>query len=333
MLGVWSRLDHAASKVGEEVVVCRRPDEGRLEQIEIHCHGGSAASRAILDDMENAGAAIVSWQQWISEAASSQVVSESQVAMAKATTLRASRILLDQHNGALQREAAKLTATVLDRPDDVCERLVALLNSAELGYRLTQPFQLAIVGPPNVGKSSLMNAMVGFQRSIVHQEPGTTRDVLTALTAIDGWAVSFADTAGMRRTDDAIESAGIDLGSKKASGADCVLLVFDVTQPWSQQCAALHKQFNGTKMIVVQNKRDLVVDLPTDRPCDVATSAIRGMGVEELLKRISSVLVPHPPQIGDAVLFTERQVALVQAAIEALKRNNASAAHCHLSRL
>ena len=90
-------------------------------------------------------------------------------------------------------------------------------------------WRVVIAGPPNVGKSSLINAMAGYERAIVSPLPGTTRDVVTLTTAIDGWPVQLADTAGLRASDDELESAGVKLAGAALAAADLVILVCDAT--------------------------------------------------------------------------------------------------------
>jgi tRNA U34 5-carboxymethylaminomethyl modifying GTPase MnmE/TrmE len=93
------------------------------------------------------------------------------------------------------------------------------------------PWRVAIVGRPNVGKSSLLNAIVGFERAIVHPTPGTTRDLVTARTAVDGWPVEFIDSAGIRSGRDAIESAGIEQARQAIESSDLALVVLDRSEP------------------------------------------------------------------------------------------------------
>ena len=210
--------------VGEEVVVCRRGDERGLPNIEVHCHGGSAAREAILADLADDGGHVVPWSEWVRSVAPSSTVAEAQLALAQTTTLRTAQILLDQYQGSLQQTIAEISQEVFRRPDHAVDRLETLMETARYGLRLTEPWSVAIVGPPNVGKSCLTNAIVGYQRAIVHEVPGTTRDILTATTAIDGWPVQFADTAGMRTTSDPVEAAGVDMARETAKRADCVVL-------------------------------------------------------------------------------------------------------------
>ncbi len=129
-----------------------------------------------------------------------------------------------------------------------------MLARAPLGLHLTKPWQIVIAGPPNVGKSSLLNAFVGYQRAIVFDQPGTTRDVVTAATAIDGWPVQVSDTAGLRSSADPLETAGADSAAQQARAADCLLLVFDASQHWTAGNQQLIDAW--PQAVVVGNKCD-----------------------------------------------------------------------------
>src|SRR5262249_42285045 len=136
------------------------------------------------------------------------------------------------------------------------ELIGQLLNRAPLGAHLTQPWRVVIAGPPNVGKSSLINAILGYERAIVFDQPGTTRDVVTAATALDGWPVELADTAGLPAGVDPLDRAGIERETAQADEADCLLLVFDASQPWTHEHELLIERWPSA--IVVHNKHDLV---------------------------------------------------------------------------
>ena len=172
-----------------------------------------------------------------------------------------------------------------------------------------------LAGRPNVGKSSLINALVGYRRAIVHDQPGTTRDIVTATTAVDGWPVELSDTAGLCSTDDAIERAGIALAREELRGADLVILVFDAGRNWSQADQVLLESArpksrppkSRQQRLVVHNKSDLP---PTTaaRPAGLSTSATTGTGIESLVGAIAARLVPDPPEPGAAVPFTAEQI-------------------------
>ncbi len=326
VVGHW-----AADGEAEEVVVARRGDD----VIEIHCHGGAAASRRILDDLVSLGCREIAWRDWINEREPDPIAAAALVALASAPTERTAAILLDQYAGALRREIGSICRAVFDKPRVAEEKLTALLRQAQLGAHLLTPWRVVLSGPPNVGKSSLINALVGFERAIVHHEPGTTRDVVTATTALDGWPVELADTAGLRTSDDPIEAAGVEVARRQLASADCVLLVFDAAQRWT----AAEQQLvdDSPAALIVHNKCDLqsaVVDRQGDgRPHGLWTSALRGDGLEMLLKRIMERLVPTPAAPGQGVPFTLEQVSVLDQALIALRRREVSTASQVLAQL
>ena len=149
--------------------------------------------------------------------------------------------------------------------DDAARRQIdALLARADLGRHLVQPWRVVLAGRVNVGKSSLINALAGYGRSIVHPSPGTTRDAVTVTTAIDGWPVELCDTAGLRSGGDAVERAGIELARERLAQADLAILVFDRSAAWSAEDQALCDQWPGG--LLVHNKCDLRRRRATGRP-------------------------------------------------------------------
>lgn len=191
---VFGRWEHTDGS-GEEIVVCRTSETA----FEVNCHGGIAAARAIMNALLADGAIEQSPDCWAADHSHESIEAEAWLALAEARTERAAAILLDQYRGAL-RQAAEATSEELQRGDsDVAARRVALLlQRGEVGLHLTRPWRVVFAGPPNVGKSSLMNCLLGYQRSIVFDQPGTTRDLLSAPTAVEGWSLELTDTSTLR---------------------------------------------------------------------------------------------------------------------------------------
>jgi tRNA modification GTPase len=172
-----------------------------------------------------------------------------------------------------------------------------------------------LAGRTNVGKSSLINALVGYRRSIVFDAPGTTRDVVTATTALEGWPVELSDTAGLRASDDPLEAEGVRRARQQMIAADCLLLVFDGGRAWCAEDDALVESWPAA--IVVHNKADLAPPAAEARPAGLRTSAITADGIDKLVAAIAARLVPDVPPPGAAVPFTPRQVDSLQRALDA----------------
>jgi tRNA modification GTPase len=288
---------------GEEVVVRRHS----AEAIELHCHGGHAAVAMIEQTLVTAGGQVVPWQDWIAGQEADPIAAAARIALADARTDRTAAILWDQCQGALRRAIRAVETAVADGDMVSARRQAeALLARVPLGRHLTQPWQVVVAGAPNVGKSSLINALVGYKRAIVHSMPGTTRDLVTVQTAVDGWPVELCDTAGLRAGGNAVERAGIELARQRLATADLVLLVFDRGQPWSGVDQALLEAW--PRALVVHNKGDLPAP-PGPRPPGLVLSALGDEGIEELAATIAARLVPVPPPPGAAVPFTEEQAA------------------------
>jgi tRNA modification GTPase len=302
--------------------------------VEINCHGGLVPSQTILHDLAHSGIPTMPWRALAERNRLSPIETESLDALTRAQTLRTASILLDQAQGALaSRVQDMLRRLGGGELAEVATNLCQLLQYSELGLHLVAPWRVAIVGRPNVGKSSLLNAMVGYHRALVHPTAGTTRDLVTATTAIDGWPVEFADCAGIRLASDELEAAGVARARLAIAQSDRQLVVFDASEAITDNDEAiLHLCPNP---LVVANKSDLPAAWnPTQSTGRVfATSALRGAGIADLLIHLATFLVPNVPPKGEAVPFTARQLELLNRAQQLLQDRDVSAATECLHRL
>jgi tRNA modification GTPase len=182
---------------------------------------------------------------------------------------------------------------------------------------------MAIVGRPNVGKSSLFNRLVQRDRAIVTATPGTTRDLVTERLSLEGIPFELIDTAGLRTATDEAESIGITKSREAMSEADVVLLVLDATAPPHEDDKATVDTLSGRPFLVVINKQDLAVGEPPGRERTlqtVETSALTGSGIPELRSAILSLIAKEIPDMESAVLTNRRQQSSVSDAIGALDR-------------
>ncbi|MGP0066070.1 MAG: GTPase [Isosphaeraceae bacterium] len=307
---------------GDEVVAVRI--EAASPMVEIQCHGGSEALRSVVAALEQAGAIRWNGNEPDSESdfADDAIAAQATADLSYTPTLRTAEILLDQVRGAFGRELEQLRHEIQIGNGRPVERINAMIGRGAVGMRLATGWKVALSGRPNVGKSRLLNALAGFARAIVDPTPGVTRDVVTFRTAFDGWPVLLADTAGIRETEDAVESLGIARSRREQADSDLVLLVLDRSEPLQPIDRELIAANPGA--LFVANKSDL--QPAWDPEVSVANSSVvvtvsaeQGEGLETLLAAIVRRLVVDPPGPGDAVPFRpDHIVSLVQVRVRLL---------------
>jgi tRNA modification GTPase len=328
--GQWYVSGHQAS---EQIVVCRTAED----VLEIHCHGGNAICRRILEDLQQAGCVVLTSQRWASSrkgwsdtSSSDAITIAAEQDLLRVTTDRAAAILLDQLSGALSTAIANILQLLSSGETQNAElQLDAILARGRVGLHLANPWRIVLAGPPNTGKSSLINAIVGWQQAIVHEEAGTTRDWVEAQCAIDGWPVCLSDTAGLRATEDIIESEGVDRARLQIARADVLVAVVDSTVGWQDAHEEIRQlaRDNAIPLLAAWNKADLGQAVSQSDPQThvIATSTIGEPGTKALLAAIAENLVPAEMRSdlalgGVPVPFREHQVRQLRLAREAMER-------------
>jgi tRNA modification GTPase len=332
-------------------VVMRAPRSYTGEDVvEVHCHGGVQIMRSVLDLFLDAGARIAAPGEFTQRAFLNGRLDLSQaeavVDVIKARSERAGQVALNQLEGHLSRRIHDYSARLkdglamleahIDFPDDEVgvldlPTLVApmkalvgemnrLVESFDVGRVLRDGVNVLLLGRPNVGKSSLMNALLGESRAIVTDVAGTTRDTLEESLVLAGFPVRLIDAAGVRETSDPIEREGVRRASEKAEMADLVLLVLDGTSPLTIEDFLAFDLCEHDKTIVVVNKSDKpqVVDFKefNKYPHCVAVSAKQSQGLDTLRDLVAQRLGrDNLSAAGEGVVVTERRHrdALVRA--------------------
>ena len=291
---------------GEELVISVRENG-----VEIHCHGGRAAAQAILDSLAGSVRIADSTSPWLAREFPDPIEREIYAALPLAATSEAATRLLAQAGGTLQRHIDQLREQSASDRAAAREAIETTLREAEFGRRLTTPWRVILTGPPNVGKSSLINRIAGYDRAVVYDQPGTTRDVVSVVSPLAGWAVVWSDTAGIRESDDSLEQEGVRRARAALGAADLVITVVDATEP---KTSVPPPTAAG---IVAVNKIDAAEDSPATfdafPPHAIPVSATTGQGIERLLQAVTEQLVGAAPQaIDHPLLFTPRQIEQVR---------------------
>jgi tRNA modification GTPase len=201
--------------------------------------------------------------------------------------------------------------TIAERLETLGDELQRWIVSFRRGRIVRQGFSLAIIGGPNVGKSSLFNALLLEERSIVTEVPGTTRDLVTETLDIDGIAVRLIDTAGVRAGGDKVEQIGVDRSLRAMADADAVLLVLDTSRPSGEENARLQELLGGIPCVVALNKSDLPSAWPTQKRAEVGSiwpcievCALKGTNVDALRDTIRRQFFGDDSRQRDGLLVT-----------------------------
>lgn len=212
--------------------------------------------------------------------------------------------------------------TLLTSLTECLSNLRKISDTYDSGRILREGVETAIIGRPNVGKSTLMNLLSGYERSIVTDIAGTTRDVVEESVRLGNVILRLCDTAGIHDTTDTVEDAGIRLAQKKLDSADLILAVFDSSQPADSEDISLMEQLAGKRAVCVLNKNDLgTADTAIFKQyfdTIVEISAKDGSGLESLQAAVENIFHTAEIDAGAGMIANERQKQCVDNAISAL---------------
>jgi len=328
----------------------------REDVVEINAHGGQVALNSILELVCRFGARIAEPGEFTRRAFLNGRIdltqAEAVIDIINARTDKSLQIATAQVDGNLRRSVEQIQEFLIDRlahteaaidfPDDVedigepqkisadirdavIEPLQTLIRHHVEGRVLRDGLRVAVAGRPNVGKSSLLNCLVQKERAIVTEVPGTTRDMIEETINIGGYGVILADTAGLHKTDDPIETLGIQKTLENVNGADLVLFMIEANHPVTAEDHGVFEQLHAKPMIIVMNKIDLIngderCQLPaTWQQFDcVPTSALYDRGIDRLKDRIvDAAFGKNPIDLEAAVVPNLRQKMLMETSLEA----------------
>jgi len=357
-------VDDQSGRTLDEVLlaVMRAPRSYTCEDIvEINCHGGAAAVRAVLKLVLRKGARLADPGEFTRRAFLNGRIdltqAEAVIDIINARTDRALEIASAQIGGDLRREVENIRSLLIERLayneaaidfpeiEDVEKSLDCNMMSRSLRIEIIQPIEqllrnyydgrairegltVAIVGRPNVGKSSLMNRLLSCERAIVTPHPGTTRDAIEADLMIRGMLIRLWDTAGLHNSIDPIEVIGIQKTIECAAQADLILFVVEAHRPLAKEDYTIYQKIDSKPVMYVLNKIDLIDEfsqqtiIPGDwvEASRVPVSALSGQGIEAVRDAILNYAIGEDfLEMAPLIIPNLRQKSLLELCIESAK--------------
>lgn len=312
----------------------------RENMVEIYCHGGIISVRKILELLLQRGARLAEPGEFTKRAFLNGrldlVQAEAVIDIIRSKTDKSFQVSLDQLEGNLSAKIKEIRNTLLgmiahievsiDFPEEdvevstleelennaleVKEKIAALLSTADRGKILRDGLNTVILGKPNVGKSSLLNAVLRENRAIVTDIPGTTRDIIEEYINIDGIPLKIIDTAGIRETSDVVEKIGVDRAKRTVEEADLIIAIFDISRELSEEDHQILHLIKDKKTIILLNKTDLPNVYDEDYFKNyvkniqiISTSITKGVGIEELENSIRNMFYSGNVEIKSDIVI------------------------------
>lgn len=326
--------------------------------VEVQCHGGMVVLKQTLQLILSLGARMAEQGEYSKRAFLNGRLdlaqAESIMDIVQAKTERGVDLALSQLQGTVSGMVKTLRADLLemiafiqadiDYPDDDIERLTAeqfinraslirenitsVLQNAQKGKLIRDGLRVVIAGKPNVGKSSLLNALLGQERAIVTDIPGTTRDVIEEYINLNGIPLKIVDTAGIRETDNLVEQIGVDRARQFVQNADLVLYVLDAAQGMTEEDISMLKELDGQTVLYLLNKSDLgikeslfdTIIKKVGKESVLQISARERTGLEQLERKITDLFFSGTLEISNQIMVTNiRHIQVLEESLVHVK--------------
>lgn len=320
--------------------------------IEVNCHGGVTSTNKVLQEIIKAGARLAEPGEFTKRAFLNGRIDLSQAEavmdIIRAKTDLSMKSAVMQSSGYLSKEINKLReymlntlalieysvdfteddeevdesvpVKIIDQLSKAKNEMNTLLKNADEGRIIRDGLKLAIVGKPNVGKSSLLNALLKEKRAIVTDIPGTTRDVIEEFINLDGIPVKVIDTAGIRETDDVVEQIGVERSREKMDEADLVIFVLDSSRVLDDEDREIISRLDGKKYIVLLNKVDLEPKINEEELSGldnvIKISTKSGFGLEDLKLKIKDMFFEGEVNTESLIISNSRHKQALYRALE-----------------
>lgn len=345
------------NEIVDEVLVCymKAPHTyTREDVVEIYTHGGVVAVRKVLEVLLNNGARLAEAGEFTKRAFLNGRIDLSQaeaiIDMIKAKTDKAYSVSMKQLEGSVNRNIKQLrdqlldmlshveysinftedmqdeldNTPVLNEGKEVLDKLKKLSESANRGRIIRDGINTTIIGKPNVGKSSLLNALLKENRAIVTDIPGTTRDVIEEYIDLDGISLKINDTAGIRDTEDIVEKIGVEKSVSFISDSDLIIAIFDSSREFDDEDRKILDLIRDKKSIVLLNKIDLDGGFDFDENLEgievIHTSIKNNVGIEDLENKIIEMFNDgYIEANNDNIITNIRHRDIINKAIKSLE--------------